>query len=295
MELRVLQYFLAVAREGSISGAAEALHLSQPTLSRQLKDMEAELGKPLLIRGSRKVTLTQEGVLLRRRAEEIVSLVRKAETEISLSDTQVAGDITVGAAETDGMEFLVRAARDLQTQCPGVHFHIVSGDRESVTEELEEGVIDFGLLLGTVGISRYAWRKLPATACYGVLMRRDAPLSQRMGVRAEDLWDKPLILSRQMLHDGLLQEMLRRPPEGLNVVATYNLLYNGSLLVDAGMGYALCLDKILNTAETNLCFRPLLPQEETGMYLLWKKEQPLSRAALGFVEKIDQLILQTRG
>ena len=141
MEFRVLQYFLAVAREQSISGAAESLHLSQPTLSRQLKEMEDELGKQLLIRGNRRVTLTEEGMILRKRAEEIVKLVKKTENEISLSENVIAGDITVGAGETDGVRFLIRAADSLQKEYPLVHFHIVSGDRVTVLEDLDRGRI----------------------------------------------------------------------------------------------------------------------------------------------------------
>ena len=150
MELRVLQYFLAVTREQSISGAAEALHLSQPTLSRQLKDMEEELGKQLFIRSNRKITLTEEGMLLRKRAEEITELVKKAKDEIALSDETIAGDISIGAGETDGVRFLAKGARELQSEYPLVRFHIVSGDKTTVLEELDKGLIDFALLFGEI-------------------------------------------------------------------------------------------------------------------------------------------------
>ena len=155
MELRVLQYFLAVTQEQSISGAAEFLHLSQPTLSRQLKDMEDELGKQLLIRGNRKVTLTEEGMILRKRAEEIMELVRKTEREISLSDEMIAGDIYIGAGETDGIRLLAQAAQKLQYDYPMIHFHIISGDSTTVTEQLDKGLIDFGLLFGKIDTTKY--------------------------------------------------------------------------------------------------------------------------------------------
>lgn len=180
MEFRVLQYFLAVAREQSISGAAKALHLSQPTLSRQLKDMEEELGKPLFIRSNRKITLTEEGRILRKRAEEITELVRKARDEIALSEEMIAGDISIGAGETDGVRYLAKAARDLQAAYPLVHFHIVSGDKTTVLEDLDKGLIDFALLFGEIDDSRYDALKLPSTDAFGVLMRRDDPLAQRM-------------------------------------------------------------------------------------------------------------------
>ena len=154
MELRVLQYFLAVTREQSISGAAESLHLSQPTLSRQLKELEEELGKQLMIRGNRRITLTEEGMILRKRAEEIMELVRKAEDEITLSDDLIAGDITVGAGETEGVRFLVKTAKELQKKYPLIHLHIVSGDRATVTEELDRCLIDFGLIFGKKDTSK---------------------------------------------------------------------------------------------------------------------------------------------
>ena len=187
MELRVLQYFLAVTREQSISGAAETLHLSQPTLSRQLKEMEEELGKQLMIRGNRHITLTEEGMILRKRAEEIMELVQKAKNEISLSDEIIAGDITIGAGETNGVRFLVKAAKTLQETYPLIHLHIISGDKARVTEELDRGLIDFGLIFGDVDTSKYEYLKLPYKDTWGVIMRKDAPLAQKETIKAEDL------------------------------------------------------------------------------------------------------------
>ena len=161
MELRVLQYFLAVTREQSISGAAESLYLSQPTLSRQLKELEEELGKQLFVRGNRRITLTEEGMILRKRAEEIMELVKKAEDEISQSDELIAGDITVGAGETDGARFLARAAQALQKEHPQIHLHIISGDMPTVTEYLDRGLIDFGIIFGDIDASKYEFIRLP--------------------------------------------------------------------------------------------------------------------------------------
>ena len=291
MELRVLQYFLAVTREQSISGAAESLHLSQPTLSRQLKDLEDELGKQLFIRSNRKITLTDEGMILRKRAEEIMALVKKTEDEIILSDESIAGDITVGAGETDGVRFLTRAAQAIQRDYPLVHFHIVSGDRASVTEDLDRGLIDFGLLFGDIDTSKYEYLKIPFQDSFGVLMRRDSPLAEKESIAPEDLWGKPLIISRQTVHDSSLHTLLGCDQEKLNVVATYNLLFNGSLMVDEGMGYAICLDKIINvTGNSNLCFRPLSPKTEAGMHIVWKKYQVFTKAAEKYLLQIQQMI-----
>ena len=294
MELRVLQYFLAVAREQSISGAAEALHLSQPTLSTQLKAMEEELGKQLLIRGtpgSRKVTLTEEGMILRKRAEEILSLVKKTENEIALSDKVIAGDVSIGAGETDGVRLLVQAAQRVRAAYPQVYFHISSGDGKDVLENLDKGLIDFGVLLQSVDASKYETLEIPVREAWGVLMRRDSPLAEKDTVSPADLWDKPLIISRQAASGSLLNAWLTRELASLNVVATYSLLYNASLMVEEGMGYALCLDKIINTTgDSRLCFRPFSPTLALGMYLVWKRYQVFSKAAEKFLTTLQALL-----
>lgn len=287
MEFRVLQYFLAVAREQSISGAAESLHLSQPTLSRQLKEMEEELGKQLLIRGNRRVTLTEEGMILRKRAEEIVELVKKAENEISLSESVIAGDITVGAGETDGIRFLIKAADSLQKEYPLVHFHIVSGDMATVLEDLDRGLIDFGLIFGEVDTSKYEHISVPYNDVWGVLMRRDSPLAEKETISAEDLLDKPLIISRQAFQKAEFRDFFPCATDKLNIAATYNLLFNGSLMVEEGMGYAICFDKIINVSgKSNLCFRTLQPKIEASMSIIWKKYQVVTKAAEKFLQKL---------
>lgn len=287
MELRVLQYFLAVAREQNISAAAQSLHLTQPTLSRQLMELEKELGKQLMIRGSRKITLTEDGMRLRRRAEEILELVDRTEKEVMQSDDTVSGDIYIGTGETDGVRQIVRAANQLQGSHPGIRFHIVSGDAMDVCERLDKGLLDFGILLGDMDKTRYSCMELPMKDTWGVLMRRDSPLAQRETVSPRDLWDKPLILSRQVDNKSGLYRWLRKEPSELHTVATYNLIYNASLMVDEGMGYAFTLDKLVNTAGSNLCFRPLKPKMKLGMYLVWKKSQLFSRTAELFLEQLQ--------
>jgi DNA-binding transcriptional LysR family regulator len=291
MELRVLQYFLAVAREQSISGAAEFLHLSQPTLSRQLKDMEDELGKQLIIRGNRKIQLTNEGMILRKRAEEIMELVKKTENEITYSDEYVAGDIYIGAGETDGVRLLSRAVKELQSVYPLIHFHVVSGDAQTVLEQLDKGLLDFGLLLGQTDLSKYDYIKLPCKDVWGVLMRRDSPLAEKKAIKPEDLAGKPLIISRQANKQSELFEWLKTDNNEPDIVATYNLVYNGSLMVDEGIGYAVCLDKIINTSgDSNLCFRPFEPRLELGMNLVWKKYQTLTNVAEKFLVKLREIM-----
>lgn len=292
MELRVLQYFLAVAREQSISAAAESLHLSQPTLSTQLKAMEQELGKQLLIRGtkgSRKVTLTEEGMILRKRAEEILDLVKKTENEISLSDETIAGDVYIGSGETDIVRLIARAAQSLQDKYPDIHYHIASGNAVYVMEQLDKGLIDFGLLYTPVDPSKYDSVEIPIRDVWGVLMRRDSPLAEKNAIAPEDLWDKPLILSQQPSDDWVIAKWLKSDITKLNVVATYNLVYNASLLVDEGFGYALCFDKLINTEGSGLCFRPLEPRLEATAFLVWKEYQIMPKAADRFLKQLQEL------
>ena len=293
MELRVLQYFLAVAREQSIVRAAESLHLSQPTLSTQIKAMEEELGKQLLIRGtkgSRKVTLTEEGMILRKRAEEILNLVQKTEREISLSDQIVVGDVYIGTGETDAIRIMAKAARELYKTYPGIHYHIASGNSEFVMEQLDKGLIDFGMIFGSIDHAKYNSIPLPYKDTWGVLMRKDSPLAKKETVSPEDLWDKPLIVSRQEADKGTLPEWIKRDFSEIEIVATYNLLFNASLMVEEGLGYAIGFDKIINTSDSsNLCFRPLSPKREAGMSIIWKKYQVFSKASEKFMEKINEL------
>ncbi len=289
MEFRVLQYFLAVAREQSISGAAEFLHLSQPTLSRQLKELEEELGKQLFIRGNRRITLTDEGMLLRKRAEEIVDLVRKTEDEITVSDETITGDIHIGTGETDAMRLIIKAAQHLKEEYPEIHYHISSDDAQDVVERLDKGLIDFGVLIGQVDISKYDYIPFQIQDTWGVLMQQDSPLAKKDYIVPEDLWDKPIIISRQVVDNSDLGKWLQRKMSSLNIVATYNLIYNGSLMVDEGLGYALCLDKLINmTGNSHLCFRPLKPELKVNLNIVWKKYQVFPKAAEKFLEQIQR-------
>lgn len=295
MELRVLGYFLAVAREQSIVRAAESLHLSQPTLSTQIKAMEEELGKQLFIRGTkgtRKVTLTEEGMILRKRAEEILNLVQKTKREISLSDQIIVGDVYIGTGETDAVRFIARAAKELYQIYPGIHYHISSGNAEFVREQLDKGLIDFGIVFGNVDHSKYNSIELPFKDIWGVLMRQDSPLAAKEKIQPKDLWDKPLIVSNQDDSKTTLIAWIKKELSELEIVATYNLLFNASLMVEEGLGYAIGLDKIINTSgNSTLCFRPLSPQKEAGMHIVWKKYQVFSKSSEKFIEKLRLIFL----
>jgi len=287
LEIRVLQYFLAVAREESITKAAVALHMTQPPLSRQLKDLENELGKQLLIRGSKKVTLTEDGMLLRKRAEEMIDLLEKTKAELTSSDENINGDVYIGGGETDAISLFANAAQKLQKKYPLIHYHIYSGDAAIVTEKLDKGLIDFGLLVGPVDVSKYNYMRLPVSDVWGVLMRKDSLLAGQDVVCAEDLWDKPLIVSHQASMSSDMTTWLKKEVSQLNIVMTYDLIYNASRFVKKGIGYAIALDKLINTTgESELCFRPLYPALEANLCIVWKKYQVFSKASKEFLRQL---------
>lgn len=286
MEIRVLRYFLEVAREGNITHAAERLHITQPTLSRQLKDLEAELGKKLFVRSSFSVRLTNEGMLLRKRAEDICEMVDKTEAEFKALDEITGGDIHIGCAESDGIKHLARQIKALQAEHPGIKIHLYSGDTADLAQRLEQGLLDFAVIAQPVDLSKYNYLELPGADIWGVVMRKDAPLAQKASIRIEDLQDKPLITSRQGLREDI-PKLFGEKVDSLNVVATLNLAYNGSVLAREGLGYVLTFDKLVNTSEqSELCFRPLTPTLETKLYIIWKKYQLFSPASQLLLERM---------
>lgn len=291
MEFRVLRYFLTVAREGSFTGAAKFLHITQPTLSRQLKELEEELGKKLFIRKSHNIVLTDEGRLLRKRAEEIIGMVDKVEKEFYSMEDTVSGDVYIGGGETDAMKLIAKIVKGLQSTYPNIKYHLYSGNSEEVTEQLDKGLLDFGILIQPADLSKYNYVNLPAKDVWGVVMRRDSPLADKKTIRTTDLLDVPLLFSRQAMEEGLsrneFSEWFGKDYEKLNVVTTYNLAYNAAIMVEEGIGYAVTIDKIVNTSsDSNLCFRPLEPRLESGLNIVWKKHQVFSNAANLFFEKI---------
>lgn len=289
MEVRVLRYFMAVAQEESISGAAEYLHLTQPTLSRQLMDLEEELGKKLLIRGNRKITLTADGLLLRKRASEILDLIDKTESEFRETEESIAGDIYIGAGETAAMRLIASTAKELQDLHPQIRYHLFSGNADDVIERLDKGLLDFGILIEPVDLKKYDYIKLPAIDTWGVLMRADNPLAEKEAIRPEDLWNVPLITSRQSMVKHDLSNWFHRDFEAMNVVTTYNLLFNAAMMVEEGIGCALTLDHLVDTMATGqLCFRPLEPRLEVGLDIVWKKYQVFSKASERFLEQLRQ-------
>lgn len=292
MEIRVLRYFLMVAREGNITKAADVLHVTQPTLSRQLKDLEQELGKKLFIRSSHSIILTDEGMLLRNRAEEIVNMVDKLEAEFSSMEETIGGDVYIGGGETEAMKHIARVAKDVQLRYPNIRYHLYSGNEEDITERLDKGLLDFGILIQPADISKYNYLNMPAKDVWGVVMRKDSPLALKESIQAADLLNVPLICSRQAMKQTFSKnefaDWFGEDFHKLNIVTTYNLAYNAAIMAEEGVGYAITLDKIVNTStNSNLCFRPLQPRLESGLNIVWKKHHVLSVAADAFLKELQ--------
>ena len=287
MDIRTMQYYLAVVREGTISAAAEALHVAQPSLSRQMKELEAELGTPLFERGNRKITLTEEGMVLRRRAEEMVRLMQMTEEEISQVRNNITGTVRIGAGESYSFHYLSRAAADLAAEHPDIRFHVTSGDTQDLMDELNNGLIDFAVIFTDVDRTLYQSIELPAMDSFGLLMPKDCALAEKESIRMDDLKELPLIISRasESYFSG------SAGISGLHIIATYNLIYNASLMVEDGLGYAICFDKLINTSgESPLCVRPILPPVKSAGNLIWKKYQVFSPAIQMFIGKIRKIL-----
>lgn len=279
MEIRVLRYFLEIAREGSVTHAAERLHVSQPTLSKQIKELENELGKKLFIRSSFSVRLTEEGMLLRKRAEDILDMVDKTADEFKALNDITGGDIRIGCAESDGIKHLARRIKALQESYPRIRVHLYSGDTDDLAERLDRGLLDFVVISQEVDLAKYNYLKLPVMDTWGVIMRKDSPLADKKAVRMEELMNLPIITSRQGIREDLPKWFTEKLDQ-LNIVATFNLAYNAGILAREGLGYVISFDKLINTGtDSELCFRPLVPKLETPMYLIWKKYQIFSPVA----------------
>ena len=293
MELRVLRYFLAVAKEGTITGAANFLHVTQPTLSRQLIDLERELGQQLFIRSSHAITLTPEGMLLRQRAQEIVELADKTESMFSNMKEVLAGEIFIGGGETSSIKIVAEVIKEIQVEYPNIKYNLYSGNADDVTEKLDKGLLDFGILIQPTDISKYEYLSLNSYDTWGLVMRKDSELAKKDFITIDDLMDIPLIASRQVEKITNIKndyiEWFGDNLKSLNIVARYNLIYNAAIMVSEGVGYALALDDLIDvTGNNNLCFRPLYPILKSGLNIVWKRYQVFSPAAKVFLTKITQ-------
>ena len=290
MDIRVLRYFLTVAREESFSRAADALYLSQPTLSRQIREMEEELGTQLLVRTNRSVRLTPEGQRLLRRAREIVDLMDKTREEFSAPAGEVSGEIVIGCGESRIMEEVAKVMIPLQQDYPGIRFNLYSANADDVSEKLDRGLLDFGLMFEPFDIRKYETLLLPFSDAVGFLMRKNHPLAGKEHLSLEEAAEFPMIMPRQgqsFSSSGLLSadyDLSR-----LNIVCWYNLLFNAAVMVEQGMGIALCLDGLADTSEhSGLVFRPIYPPAVTRLRLAWKKNPVFSPAPELFLRRMRE-------
>lgn len=286
MEIRVLHYFLAVAQEENITRAAEKLHIAQPSLSKQLMELEDELGKQLLIRGKRRITLTEEGVLLRKRAEEILELVSKTEQEITADEKELFGEISIGG---NIQPSVLKAAAALREQHPGVSFQFYSSDATDVTERLEHGTLDFTTLLAPVDVSRYDSVLLPEHSYWGLLVRADSPLAERNYVHRDEILRLPLIMHRRAGLQKSIAEWAHTRPDRLNIAASYNVIYGSPIaLVQSGLGSLLVTRDLLDPElNSGVRFLPLDSPLETHYALVWKKNTVLTKVAEKFLSVLN--------
>ena len=288
MEIRVLRYFLEIARESSMSRAAETLHVSQPTLSKQMKELESELGKKLFHRGSTSVSLTDEGMLLRKRAEDILTMVDKTTSEFRELDNITGGEVHIGCAESHQIKYLAWVIKDFKEAYPRFRYHLTSGNTEQVVERLDRGLIDFAFIVEPPNLERYNHIEIPGTDIWGLAIRKDHPLAEKEEIVFADLIGIDLICSEQ----GMKFDIARWCGENtdqLKLSGTINLCYNGGIFVEEGLGGMLTFDRLVNTDnDSNLCFRPLSPRLETKMYIIWKKYQVFTPIAELLLEELKK-------
>jgi len=288
-----LKYFLAVAREENITRAAEVLHIAQPSLSKQLMELEKKLGKKLLIRGKRKIKLTEDGILLQKRAEEILALVEKTEREISSDSEPVSGEVSIGGSHS---EVVIRAVSRLYSRFPNIRFHFYSGDAVDVKEKLDNGILDFGILIEPVDITKYEHISFPEKDRWGFLMRKDFPLASKERIHPQDIEGVPIIIPKRLELQREVSLWSGKELDELNVIATYNVFFhNPTLLVKNRLGCAFILEHLVDANENSeLCFRPICPSAEIQLGIVWKRYQVFSKASEKFLEVLKEGMEQER-
>ena len=295
MDTRLLKYFLAVAQEENITKAAEVLHTSQSNLSRQLADLEDSIGKKLFLRGSRKITLTDEGMFLRKRAKEIVELLDRTEADIKNYNDKVSGLVHIGAIETYHMHLIADSIISLRAAYPHIQYDFFSGSITEISEQLNKGLLDFAILVAPVDTNKYDYIKLPVHDSFGLLMRKDCDLAQLPAIRSKDIKDHPVWVAHQQLEGNVLSGWLGRDVHSLNIIATFNLITTPSMMVDAGIGMAFTFNHLVNTTgESNLCFKPLEPEINAELYIVWKKYEMFTKAAELFLKQLAEEVTVSR-
>ena len=297
MDLRILRYFLAVAEEGTITRASERLHVSQPALSTQLAALEDELGQKLFERGARGIELTEKGIALKRRADDLVDLAERIEAEIKSRDSdELSGTISIGAGETPAFRFVARAAEELRRRNPKLQFSVSSGNGEDILAHLREGTFDLGVLVGPGRYDGFDYLTLPYEHRWGIAVRQDSPLAAKKHISPKDVRGIPLVCSRQGMVKEFLAGWLGCPFGRLEVVATYNLIYNAAVFVESGLGSAICIDGMIpQEFAGSVVFRPFAPALVSDVYLAWRKNSALSPAASTLVSAVRRQAVNADG
>lgn len=286
MEIRTLRYFLAVAREENMTRAADLLHVTQPTLSKALKALEDELGKKLFIRRSFSIALTEEGALLRDRAEDLVTMADKIEKEFLSLDDITGGDLYFGLAESYQIRYLAREIRAFKETCPGLRYHITSGDTEQVTEKLDKGLLDFAVICDAPDTRKYEFVPFPEGDVWGLILPADSPLAEKNEILIDDLAGLPLFTSEQGWEGDIRAWAGDRFGE-LRLEGSFRLAYNASLFVKEGLGYQLSFRDLVDVSEgSGLVFRPLTPRLEVKLYLIWNRYQAFTPVAERFLAQV---------
>ena len=289
MEIRVLRYFLETAREGNMSRAAERLHVTQPTLSKQIKELEQELGKKLFKRGSTSLSLTDEGILLRKRTEDLLAIADKITNEFQAMDDITGGEIYIGCAESYLIKYLAHAVRNLNRHYPNIRYHITSGDTGQVAERLDRGLFDLAFIVEPPDLSKYNYLEVPESDTWGVLMPKDCPLSAKTEISVDDLLPYPVFCSEQSAKVDL-PRWCGDKTNRLNLMASFNLTNNGAVFVREGLGLQLTFRHLIETTDSSiLCFRPLTPALHTKMFIIWKKYQVFTPAARLLLNELERI------
>mgnify|MGYP005790132647 FL=1 len=288
IEIRYLQYFLAVAREQSITRAAESLHISQPTLSKQMMELEDMLGKQLLIRNRKQIELTEEGSFLRARAQEMLELMDKTEAAFHNEGELISGDIHLGCGETPAFGFIADVFQKLKREQPSLNLHLFSGDADTVMERLDKGLLDIGLLLAPKKMDKFNYDKLPVQDKMGVLMREEDALASLDAIPDDMLKELPLIISERTWSGSYHSFWDQTKRTDYHIAATYNLIYNATFLIKNGAGYGISLDGLVNTQGTGLVFRPIVPEQSIDIYMVTKKYQTFAPAVKLFLERLQR-------
>lgn len=289
MDLRLLEYFLAVAKTGNITKAAEQLHVTQPTISRQLMELEEQMGAALMIRGKRQITLTDAGILFQQRAQEIIDLMEKTSRDIADQNDLVGGTVSIGCVESCVSRMLPEVLKEFSALHPKVGYELYSADGDDIREKLDRGELDFGILVEPVEAAKYDYLRLPYWETWGVVMRKDDPLAERTAIGKEDILSIPLILPRREIVQDNIAGWFGVDRSQLNIFSSHNLLNNAALLVEAGLGYAVCVGGSFEIrGGENLCFVPFTSERTTGHVMAWKKNRVFHSAASRFRDYIKE-------